>query len=117
MSEDKLTFEQYTAMANTFAAYDEPIYPFLALAEEVGEFLSVQSKTARGDYGKVDDMDAEKRQELAEKAVKEAGDVLWQLNACLKEMGLSLDYVAYRNIEKLQARKEKGTIKGSGDDR
>lgn len=113
----KFSFADYSAAAATFAAYEDRVYPFLALPEEVGEFLSVQAKTARGDYGEPDQMDAEKRQELAEKAIKEAGDVLWQLDSCLREMGLSLEYVAMRNIEKLSNRKDKGTIRGSGDDR
>lgn len=117
MAKTKFSFADYSTAAATFAAYKDQVYPFLALPEEVGEFLSVQAKTARGDYGEPKDMDAEMRYELAEKAIKEAGDVLWQLDSCLREMGLSLEYVAQRNIEKLTKRKEDGTIKGSGDNR
>jgi len=40
----------------------------------------------------------------------ELGDVLWYLNRCAIEIGSSLEEIAALNIEKLNERKEAGTI-------
>jgi NTP pyrophosphatase (non-canonical NTP hydrolase) len=45
----------------------------------------------------------------------ELGDVLWYLAAACAELGLHLDDVAQRNIDKLQSRAQRGQIGGSGD--
>lgn len=109
-----MDFEQYQAKAKTFAEYRDELYPFLGLAEEVGEFIGYTAKYARGD-------DLEKRfgswEEHDKAALKEAGDVLWQLSQCLEEMGLSLQDAAEMNIAKLEDRKARGVIKGQGDTR
>lgn len=109
-----MNFIEYQTAAKEFAQYDEELYPFLGLAEEVGEFLSFAAKASRGD-------DLSKRYEneeaLKSAVLKEAGDVLWQLSQCLEEMGLSMQEAAELNIRKLNDRKQRGVIKGSGDDR
>jgi hypothetical protein len=46
---------------------------------------------------------------------KEAGDILWQLAGLCRVMGWDLEDVAQGNLDKLAARKEAGTIDGSGD--
>jgi hypothetical protein len=46
---------------------------------------------------------------------KEAGDILWQLSGLCTVMGWSLEGVAEHNLAKLAARKQNGTIAGSGD--
>lgn len=109
-----MNFQEYQDKAQTFAVYDEECYPFLGLAEETGEFLGIAAKSARGDdlisrFGSLDALKAH--------ALKEAGDVLWMLSACLTEMGLSLQEAAETNIAKLTSRQERGVLKGSGDDR
>jgi NTP pyrophosphatase (non-canonical NTP hydrolase) len=48
---------------------------------------------------------------------KEVGDVLWYLAVLAHHLGASLDDVAEQNIEKLQSRKERGKLRGSGDNR
>jgi NTP pyrophosphatase (non-canonical NTP hydrolase) len=48
---------------------------------------------------------------------KELGDVLWYCAALASEIKNPLDIIAMTNLEKLQSRKERGTIKGSGDNR
>ena len=109
-----MNFEQYQAKAKTFAEYQEYFYPFLGLAEEVGEFIGHMAKFARGD-------DFEERfgswEEFDKTVLKEAGDVLWQLSQCLDRMGLSLQDAAEMNIAKLEDRKARGVIKGQGDTR
>ena len=47
--------------------------------------------------------------------MKEAGDILWQLSGLCHVMGWSLEDVAAKNLAKLAARKEAGTIDGDGD--
>lgn len=109
-----MDFKQYQELAEAFAEYEQDEYPFVGLAEEVGEFLSFAAKKLRGDdlvarYGSLD--------KVKQAALKEAGDVLWQLTMCLKEHGLSLHDAAEMNIKKLTDRKARGVIRGSGDNR
>jgi NTP pyrophosphatase (non-canonical NTP hydrolase) len=100
-------FEQYQTDAMKFAEFRHNIYPFLGLPEEVGEFLRLFAKSYRGDYDRADNNDI----------LKEAGDILWQLTACLDTQGLSLSQAAQMNLEKLTDRKERDVIKGAGDNR
>ena len=48
---------------------------------------------------------------------KEIGDVLWYLAALSQELGLELQDIAEQNIIKLQSRKDRGLLSGSGDNR
>lgn len=109
-----MNFEEYQARAKAFAQYKHESYPFVGLAEEVGEFLSYAAKQLRGD-----DLNARygSDRELTKAVLKEAGDVLWQLSACLNEYGLSLQEAAEMNLTKLEDRASRGVIKGSGDER
>lgn len=87
-----------------------PLYPTLGLAGEAGEVAEKLKKIIRDDLGTVTE---EKKAELK----KELGDVLWYVAAIAKEFGLTLDEIAEANIEKLFSRKERGVLKGSGDNR
>lgn len=109
-----MNFKEYQRFAMKFAEYEDSFYPFLGLSEEVGELNSYIAKFARGDdlverYG-----DSEVILDLVR---KEAGDVLWMLTAVCHEWGFELDDVANENLTKLQKRKTKGNIKGTGDER
>jgi NTP pyrophosphatase (non-canonical NTP hydrolase) len=103
----------YQEQAMEFAAYDASpehlgvkLYPFLALAEEAGEVCGKVAKAMRkGDFI---DRDA---------VALELGDVLWQIAACADELGIGLEDVAVRNLNKLIARQKAGTIVGEGDNR
>lgn len=109
-----MTLDEYQKEATQFAIYESKEYPFFALAEEVGEFIGVIAKEYRGDYDRYDN---EQLTAVVEKLRKEAGDVLWQFANALAEIDMSLEEVAVGNLEKLRDRKERGTIKGNGDDR
>jgi len=85
-------------------------YPTLGLAGEAGEISNKVKKIMRDDCGVVTD---EKREDL----IGELGDVMWYLAALATELGIDLDEVAEKNIEKLFSRKERGKLQGSGDDR
>jgi NTP pyrophosphatase (non-canonical NTP hydrolase) len=48
---------------------------------------------------------------------KELGDVLWYLSQLSLCFGLDLEGIAKMNLKKLEDRKNRGVISGSGDDR
>lgn len=48
---------------------------------------------------------------------KELGDQLWYIASMCDSLGLKLEDVASANIEKLQGRRDRGTLHGSGDNR
>jgi len=84
------------------------IYTLLGLGNEAGE--------AQGKYKKFlrDGTDWEVvRQEL----IKELGDVLWYSAQLATELEVPLSTVMERNIHKLQGRKDRGVLSGSGDNR
>ena len=47
----------------------------------------------------------------------ELGDVLWYLSEPCTQLGVDLNTVAQRNLEKLYGCLERGTMSGDGDDR
>lgn len=108
-----ITFTEYQISAVKTAIYGNQnsiFYPALGLAGEAGEVCNKVKKIFRDNDGHLTE---EKRQELA----AELGDVLWYCAALANDLGLSLDSIARMNIAKLNARKEAGTIGGSGDNR
>lgn len=108
-----LTLNEYQEIAYTTAIYkDKILYPTLGLAGEAGEVAEKIKKLLR-DKGGVENMTEEDRSAVA----KEVGDVLWYCAAVSTDLGIQLEDVARINIGKLLARKEAGTISGSGDDR
>ena len=54
---------------------------------------------------------------LDEHVRDELGDVLWYVAALSHELGLEMDEVARANLEKLNSRKARGALGGSGDRR
>ena len=48
---------------------------------------------------------------------KELGDLLYYIARCADYMQLSLEDIAKQNLRKLQSRKKRNKIKGSGDER
>lgn len=82
----------------------------LGLVGESGEFAEKIKKILRNQDGRHTDTD---RDEL----VKELGDVLWYLATLSRYLGVDLETVAQRNLEKLADRKDRGVIKAKGDNR
>jgi len=56
-------------------------------------------------------------EEFVEAMKKELGDVLWYVAGLSSELGLKLSDVAHGNVTKLSSRKDRGVLKGKGDDR
>jgi NTP pyrophosphatase (non-canonical NTP hydrolase) len=80
------------------------------LAEEAGEVAGKFAKAIRDSAGKVDE-------ERKAAIVKELGDVMWFVAELATCLGVKLEDVAQKNLDKLASRKERGVIHGSGDDR
>ena len=80
-------------------------YPALGLAGEAGEVANKVKKIIRD--GKLD------KSALG----AEIGDCLWYIAALCRDLNLDLGEIAKANLEKLQDRKARGTLKGSGDKR
>ena len=87
------------------------LYPALGLAEEAGEVAGKYAKAIRDNHGAVLDHDRETE------IVKELGDVLWFVSELATCLGVTLEGVAKKNLDKLASRKERGKIHGSGDNR
>lgn len=103
----------YQAAALTTAVYPEDkriIYPALGMCGEAGEVADKVKKVIRDNN---QDFTEEKKREIA----KEIGDVLWYCATLAHDLGFSLEEIAQMNIEKLQSRKERGMLSGSGDNR
>lgn len=109
-----MTFDEYQSRAAETALYPNVgsnyHYPALGLGGETGEVLEAIKKLDRDDNGIITDAKQSQIQ-------KELGDVLWYVSNLAREFGLSLDVIAYQNLQKLNSRKERGQIHGSGDDR
>ena len=110
-----MNLNEYQKKALTTAGYDKKykiIYPALGLGNEAGEVLGKVKKWLRGDDGE-GVISNERKEALKE----ELGDVLWYLAVLANDLGIDFDDVAQTNVDKLQSRKERGTIKGDGDRR
>lgn len=90
--------------------FNRLVYPLMGLAGEIGEILNKAKKVARDDQGQMD-------LAAVEDSAAELGDVGWYFAAIATELGVKLGAVARGNIRKLQSRKARGVLGGSGDDR
>lgn len=103
----------YQNKAVETAIYSEQmnvIYPTLGLTGEAGEVADKVKKIFRDKDGIFSIND---KLEIA----KEIGDVLWYCAALARDLGYTLEEIGDMNIQKLQSRKDRGKISGSGDNR
>ncbi|MDD4625094.1 MAG: nucleoside triphosphate pyrophosphohydrolase family protein [Candidatus Paceibacterota bacterium] len=109
-----MEFNQYQEEARKTAIYpgqgSNYIYPVLGLVGEAGEVAEKVKKIIRDSNG---DISEEKKADIE----KELGDVLWYLANFAEELGIRLEDIAEKNIEKLKSRQERGKLHGSGDNR
>lgn len=88
------------------------VYCSLKLAGEAGEHAEKVAKLYfRGDFVGKDT--TKPKLEI----VNELGDVLWYIANLADMYGYELSEIAQMNIDKLADRKERGVLKGSGDNR
>ncbi len=108
-----MKLNEYQKHAESTAQYpdDEGLYyTALGLAGEAGEYCDKLKKVIR-------DQDGNLTECRREALMKELGDVLWYVANAAAELGYKLENVAEANLSKLFDRKERGVIKGSGDNR
>lgn len=106
-----MNINTYQQQASETAIYNNKlIYPTLGLAGEAGEIANKVKKVLRDNSGELQES---VRQDL----ISELGDVLWYVAALATDLKTELSEVASRNIEKLNSRKNRGVIGGSGDNR
>jgi len=102
-----MTFDEYQEFARSTAVYPEDckvVYPTLGLCGEAGEVAEKIKKHMRDGRTLVG-------------VGLELGDVLWYISALADDLGVTLEEVAQANVDKLQSRKDRGKIGGSGDNR
>lgn len=122
-SSKSYSLNEYQRDADRTAIYhgkktpDGITYTVLGLTGESGELANKWKKYLR-DYSGDSDATIDERLEEFKKAMrKELGDVLWYVASMASELDSTLEDIAKENILKLQSRKERGVLGGSGDDR
>ena len=99
-----------TTAASTGDDFKDLLHWVLGINGEAGEVAEKLKKIIRDKNSEISEED---KKELA----KEVGDVLWYLAVFSHQLGLPLEDVAQSNLDKLQSRKSRGVIGGSGDNR
>ena len=105
--------DMYQQVAKTTAIYPREqaiIYPTLGLTGEAGEVANKVKKIIRDGTDK-------NNEDMVQALSSEIGDCLWYIAVLADDVGLKLSDIANNNLLKLANRKEKGTIRGSGDNR
>jgi len=91
-------------------APDEFMHLVLGLVGEAGEVAEKVKKLVRDKNSDLAQLD---RDDMA----AELGDVLWYTAVLADFLGLSLDDIAQRNVDKLADRQRRAALGGSGDNR
>ena len=105
--------DMYQQVAKQTAIYPREqaiIYPTLGLTGEAGEVANKVKKIIRDDGNKINES-------LVQEISAEIGDCLWYISVLADDIGIKLSDIANSNLIKLENRKKKGTIHGSGDKR
>ena len=108
-----MTIQEYQDRALATAIYgsgNSIIYPALGMNGEAGEVAEKIKKVLRDKNGVFS-------QDDKDEILKEVGDVLWYCNALCRDIGHTLEFCMEVNISKLESRKERKVINGSGDNR
>jgi len=100
---------KYQTEAMTFRTETaDEAYALLNLGAEAGEVLGKVAKHLR---------DGGDHEVLRQDIKKELGDVMWMVAAIASDFNLTLSEICDHNIDKLNSRKERNVITGSGDNR
>ena len=104
-----MNLDDYQTKAAETAVFKNEFYPIASLMVEAAELADLFIKPMlRGDNTS---------DGFRSKVVSEAGDVLWNLAVLLRQNGISLSEVAELNLKKLEDRKLRGVLLGSGGNR
>ncbi len=109
-----MDFNDYQKQSRKTAIYPHQgqnyIYPVLGIVGEAGEVAEKIKKVIRDNGGQ---LDVENKQEI----VKELGDILWYIAQMATELNVDLEKIAYDNLIKVNSRKKRQVLFGSGDNR
>lgn len=108
-----ITFKQYQTESAKTAIYPKEKgleYCIFGLCSEVGEVAGKYKKVLRDNGGILTE---EKKNELK----SESADCIWYLAQIFTELGIDFGDAAQSNLDKLNDRKVRGVIGGSGDKR
>ena len=101
-----ITAHEYQNKCKSTAIYpkkDAIAYLSLGLVSEAGEVAGKVKKNIRDG--------------TESNVASEIGDVLWYCAMLANELGVNLGKIMEKNLEKLNDRKQRGTLQGSGDTR
>lgn len=101
-------YQERTQETAVYPSKEAINYLGLGLNDESGEVAGAIKKYMRGDYDE---------DELRERVEGEAGDVLWYWVRLLDEMDIDASDAMEKNANKVLDRKERGVIRGDGDER
>jgi NTP pyrophosphatase (non-canonical NTP hydrolase) len=112
---EEMDFNSYQRRASYTAIYPTDglnglLYTSLGLVSEAGEVAGKVKKILRDNNSIMTD-------ERKEHLIDELGDVLWYCAMIANELKTNLGAVATRNVNKLEDRKNRNVIGGSGDNR
>lgn len=108
-----MTIKEYQSETKKTAIYPENNainYLTLGLVSEAGEFAGKIKKVIRDNHGIISDS---KKTELG----FELGDICWYISQMANELDMDLETILSKNIAKLNDRKERNVLGGSGDNR
>jgi len=104
-----MNLDDYQTKAVETIVFKNEFYPIASLMVEAAELADLFIKPMlRGDNTSSD---------FRAKVVSEAGDVLWNLAVLLRQNGINFSEVAELNLKKLEYRKLRKVLLGSGGDR
>jgi len=86
------------------------VYPALGLVGEAGEVADKLKKVIRDGNGVLTDA-------VKDAVAAELGDTMWYIAVLASEIGYNLDEIMAKNLSKLNSRKQRGVLSGSGDAR
>lgn len=114
-----MEIKHYQELARTTAIYPtetKVTYPLLGLTGEVGELCNKLKKVLR-DRGATQLSIHVIPKVVMDEVEGEIGDIMWYVAALCTDLGLDLNELCKANLDKLFSRKERGTLKGEGDQR
>src|SRR6476660_5066532 len=107
MTEYTLDSYQAEAMALRLDSAQNPMYALLGFPAVVGEVCDLAAKGIRDG----------KKLDFEQNMKKELWDCMWFIAAIAADNGFTLSEIAEANIYKLNDRKNRGVLQGSGDNR
>lgn len=104
-----ITLDAYQDAAGSYQIPEaRPEERVFGLLEEAGEVAGVFKRLFRGDV---------QPEQALGKLFAECGDILWYLSRVCADNGWKLSEVANFNLDKLESRKQRNVLQGSGDTR